>query len=44
MCWLVKKILIGKFTPGPRRSAWVLFRVWLMGALMPNADFHGVAG
>ncbi|KAI9021385.1 hypothetical protein DFJ74DRAFT_707339 [Hyaloraphidium curvatum] len=40
---LVKRLLVGRFEPGPRDfSGWGLFRHWLMRALGVSGSFHGV--
>ncbi|KAI8337869.1 hypothetical protein BC941DRAFT_352090 [Chlamydoabsidia padenii] len=40
---LFKRLVIGKFKPGPRRRDQVsLMRFWLMEKLLPGGDLHGV--
>lgn len=40
---VVKKLVIGKFTPGPRDlSQWGLLRHWLMAKLLPGGDLGKV--
>lgn len=46
MVILIKRLIIGKFKPGPRDTShpWQLLRHWLMAQLLPNGRLGGVAG
>ena len=38
---LVKKLIVGRFQPGPR-TAWNHFQYWLMRTLLPDGNLCGV--